>query len=108
MIVPEHGFPHHFFNPTREGLLRLFGASAEKARVFVPAMGHPINGIWSVLGLYRDCLPEPERSKFLSMTVADIMAQPIEQWIRQDIARALSEEGRARLAANWCIEIVKQ
>jgi SAM-dependent methyltransferase len=107
MIVPEHGFPHHFFNPTREGLARLFRTTAKDAHIFVPAMGHPINGVISVLDLYQNSLPEPQRQKFLSMTVREILARSIEAWIREDIATALSEVGRMRLAANICIELVK-
>jgi SAM-dependent methyltransferase len=108
MVVPEHGYPHHFFNPTREGLVRLFDRTDDTAHVFVPAMGHAINGVWSVLALYRDSLPEPQREKFLSLSVRDILSRPIEDWITQDIASALSEEGRRRLAANFCIKLVKQ
>jgi len=107
MIVPEHGYPHHFFNPTREGLARLFGRAPDGARVFVPAMGHPINGLWTLLAVYRDSLPASQRDAFLSLTVGDIVARPMEDWIGADLARMLSEEGRTRLAANYCIEFVK-
>jgi len=107
MIVPEHGYPHHFFNPTREGLARLFDRTSDAARVFVPAMGHPINALWAVLAFYRDSLPELHRDTFLQLTVRDILARSMEEWLMQDVALALSEEGRARLAGNFCIEFVK-
>jgi hypothetical protein len=108
MIVPEHGFPHHYFNPTGEGLLQLFGADAEGARLFVPAMGHPINGVHSVLDVYAEGLPQRERERFLRLTVGEILATPIEGWLPADIAIALSPEGRRRLAANFCLELVKK
>lgn len=107
MIVPEHGFPHHYFNPTREGLVQLFGPAAAGARVFVPAIGHPINGVHSVLSVYADGLPDAARQTFLDLRVGDILSTPIEGWLAADIAVGLSEEGRRRLAANFCIEIVK-
>jgi hypothetical protein len=41
------------------------------------------------------------------MSVADILSKPVEHWIGEDIATALSESGRLRLAANYCIEFTK-
>lgn len=108
MIVPEHGFPHHYFNPTREGLVQLFGRHARDARVFVPAIGHAINGVHSVLGLYADGLADSDRRRFLALRVGDILATPVEDWISADIAVRLSDESRRRLAANFCIELVKR
>jgi SAM-dependent methyltransferase len=108
MIVPEHGFPHHYFNPTREGLVRLFGADGEGARVFVPAIGHPINGVHSVLSAYAEGLREPDRRQFMNLRVRDLLGTSIEGWLAADIAVGLSEESRRRLAANFCIELVKK
>jgi SAM-dependent methyltransferase len=107
MIIPEHGVPHHFFNPTREGLARLFGRTTENSLVFVPALGHPINAIWTVVNFYRDSLPEAQRGSFLALTMRELLARPMEEWIAQDVALALNEEGRMRLAGNLCIEFVK-
>jgi SAM-dependent methyltransferase len=107
MIVPEHGAPHHFYNPTRAGLARLFDRTGETARVFVPPMGHPINGVWSVLAAYRDALPEAQRGAFGALTVSELLARPIEEWIGHELATAVDQEARLRLAANLCIELVK-
>jgi hypothetical protein len=60
-------------------------------------MGHPINGVWSTLALYRDTLPEAEREKFVGLTVRELLAQPVEEWITRDIAVSLSEEECALL-----------
>lgn len=109
MIVPEHGFPHHYFNPTREGLLALFATGTATSRVFVPHVGHAINGLHTVLRLYADSLPPSShaRARFLELSVAEILATPIEGWLDQDVAQELSDEGRMRLAANFGVEIVK-
>lgn len=108
MIAPEHGFPHHYFNPTREGLSQLFGRHAAGARVFVPHMGHPINGVHSVLGVYAETLPADVKERFLKLTIGDILAKSIEEWLPEEIATAMSDEGRARLAANFCIELTRK
>jgi SAM-dependent methyltransferase len=107
MIVPEHGYPHHFFNPTREGIARLFDRTSETARVFVPETGHPINAVWTVLAFYRDSLPESQRAAFSSLTVREFLSRPMEHWMTQDIARALGDDGRTGLAGNFCIEFTK-
>jgi SAM-dependent methyltransferase len=108
MIVPEHGYPHHYFNPTREGLARLFQTTPAESRIFIPPMGHPINGVHSVLNLYHLALPAPQREKFLNLTVRDLLSQSIEHWVAEDIATAMPEEDRPVLAANFAIELVKR
>jgi len=108
MIVPEHGFPHHFFNPTREGLALLFRHVDGEARIFVPELGHPINGVRTVLDLYTNSLPAPQREKLLALTVHDLLAHSVADWVKEDIATAMSEDGRMCLAANLSIELVKR
>jgi len=106
MIVPEHGYPHHFFNPTIEGLKRLF-ASSKVERVFIPRMGHPVNGVRSILDLYLHNLPENVQKKFLRMSVSDLLAGSLEECIEKEFAAQLSEEGRRRLAANFALRVKK-
>jgi hypothetical protein len=88
--------------------VRLFGADGEGARVFVPAIGHPINGVHSVLSAYAEGLREPDRRQFMNLRVRDLLGTSIEGWLAADIAVGLSEESRRRLAANFCIELVKK
>jgi len=102
MIVPEHGYPHHFYNPTREGLANLF-RSLSIERLFVPHTGHPINGVRAILEVYGECLPPDEREKFVKMSVADLLAGSLLDAIDQDHCKSLNEAGRWRLAANYCI-----
>jgi SAM-dependent methyltransferase len=102
MIVPEHGFPHHFYNPTRKGLEHLF-RRLRMERLFIPYMGHPINGVRTVLEIYRDCLPADQRTKFLKMSVSDLLSGALVDAIGQAHCTSLNEEGRWRLAANYCI-----
>jgi SAM-dependent methyltransferase len=102
MIVPEHGYPHHFYNPTRKGLEHLF-RRLRMERLFIPYMGHPINGVRTVLEIYRDCLPADRRAKFLEMSVSDLLSGELVDAIGMDHCTSLNDEGRWRLAANYCI-----
>jgi SAM-dependent methyltransferase len=108
MIVPEHGFPHHYFNPTAEGIATLFSGIAKVESVRVPFMGHPINGVRSVLYRYAHSLPPKQREKFLRMSVEQLLEGTVEEKIRSDIGTALSEEGRRRLAANFVVVARKE
>lgn len=107
MIVPEHGYPYHFFNPTIEGLKRLF-PSSQVERIFVPRMGHAMNGVRSILDLYAHNLPDQTKKKFLRMTVSELLAGTLEECIDKDFAVQLSEEGRRRLAANFALRVRKE
>jgi SAM-dependent methyltransferase len=102
MIVPEHGYPHHYYNPTREGLAHLF-RSIRTERVFIPHLGHPINGVRAILETYAGYLPADRREKFLEMSVSDLLGGSLLDAINQDHCASLAEEGRWRLAANYCI-----
>jgi hypothetical protein len=107
MIVPEHGYPHHFFNPTMEGLKRLFASSTQVESVYVPTMGHPMNGVRSVLDLYLVGLPESLKSKFKQLTVEQLLAGSLEKALGEDIATQLGPEARRRLAANYVLRARK-
>src|SRR5262249_15645114 len=102
------GYPHHFFNPTIEGLKRLFPASNTIQRVFIPVLGHPINGVRSVLDLYACGLPMETKENFLRMTVAELLSRSLEEAVRKDFSVRLCEEGRRRLAANFAIQLRKE
>lgn len=103
MIVPEHGFPHHYFNPTIEGLMYLFKGGAKIEKVQIPFLGHPMNGVRSVLSVYAHNLPESTRERFMRMSVEDLLAGTLEEKIVSEVGEALSEEGRRMLAANFSI-----
>jgi len=107
MIVPEHGYPHHFFNPTIEGLKSLFSGIAQVETTYVPVLGHPMNGLRSILDLYLWSLPEALKGRFKTMTVEELLAGTLEESIRTDIAVRVSEEGVRRLAANYAIRVRK-
>jgi hypothetical protein len=70
-------------------------------------MGHPINGLRSVLDLYMVGLPEAVRVKFKQMTVEQLLSGSLEQALGQDFATALGQEARRKLAANYAVRARK-
>ncbi|MEA3276470.1 MAG: methyltransferase domain-containing protein [Pseudomonadota bacterium] len=100
-LQAEHGYPHHYFDATREGLRKLFDGLLKVDGHLVPDAGHPIQVLLQVLGIYHDHLPPAERQTFAGLTVGEILARrPWTEWIGDPLMTALSEEGRWTIAAT--------
>ncbi len=97
-LQPEHGYPHHYYNMTQDGLLNLFtrlGARVEQKGV--AGWGHPIYAGQWFLSSYLQHLPPDERRKLNAMTVADFLN--LKRTAEEPIVGRLSEKGRRVLAA---------
>src|ERR1700728_505896 len=102
-LQPEHGYPNHFYNMTRQGIANLFSGELIVDRHFVPASGLPIWGLHSILSQYRAHLKEPLRERFNNMTVADLLAKPPVELLEQELVTALDEEGNWILACTTAL-----
>jgi len=107
MIVPEHGYPHHYFNPTREGLMQLFGRNKETARVYIPTSGQPINGLQLLLNSYSNDLPERLRARFDKLTIGEIRGRELSSWFSDEVVTGLPLAGQVKIATNFAIEFKK-
>ncbi|MDE2363471.1 MAG: class I SAM-dependent methyltransferase [Hyphomicrobiales bacterium] len=97
-LQPLHGYPHHYFNMTHEGLRTLFEPHLEIVRQDVTAPLHPV---WSISWQLRDwarALPEKSRKQFLRMRVEDLIGYPAAM-LDEPFARDLPEKARFGLAA---------
>lgn len=99
----EHGYPHHYFGMTRMGLRRLFGDNINIEKHYVPMSGHPVWALWMSLQTYRDGLPAAEKSKFESLTVADILEKSPVDHLGTDWVSALNEEARWKIATTTAL-----
>jgi SAM-dependent methyltransferase len=106
-LQPEHGYPEHYFNMTRSGLRRLFEGKGEVLRQFVPAACHPMYALHWFLQVYAASLPDQERHEFESLTVAEVLARPPEQWAHDSVGEALPEHARWILAAGSALILRK-
>lgn len=97
-LQPLHGFPHHYFNMTHEGLRTLFEGRLSIERQEVPPPMHPVWGIAWQLRSWADGLPAKTRKQFMHMRVQDLIAHPI-GLLEQPFARDLPKEKQFELAA---------
>lgn len=73
-LQPEHGYPHHYYNMTQDGLAHLFASlGATLDRQWVPDWGHPLYAGQWFMSSYLDGLPPEERRALESMTIADFL-----------------------------------
>jgi len=96
-LQPLHGYPHHYYNMTREGLLALF-APLQDSRLEIYGAMQPLWALNWFLASYKAGLPESERERFERLTVADLLRDPRE--LETDpLVLELSEAARTELAS---------
>ena len=76
LLQPAHGYPHHYFNATPQGLRRLFEAENLDLDAATLTPIHPIWAISWILGSWAQGLPEEARQDFEKLTVAELMVHP--------------------------------
>ncbi len=77
-LQPRHGYPHHYYNMTAQGLLNLFPDLAER-RIEVYGAMRPLWCVQWILARYAAGLPEDERARFATTTVAELSIDPLLQ-----------------------------
>lgn len=104
-LQPLHGYPHHYYNMTRDGLRNLF-AGLEVVDQSVPLSCHPIESLRWFLMSYELGLPPDVRRRFSRMRVRDFMALPRGDALarrREPIVDALSTNARFEIASATCL-----
>lgn len=96
-LQPYHGYPHHYFNATAQGLRRLFEDALLVEDVQVVDATHPIWALQWILRSWSDGLAPDVRKKFHKMSVADLMRAPSDQ-IESAFCRQLAPEKLLELA----------
>ncbi len=97
-LQPLHGYPHHYFNMTHEGLRALFEPHLAIERQEVNAATHPVWAVAWQLRAWAEGLPPAAKKAFLRLRVSDLVGFPgpllDEPW-----ARELPVEKQFELAA---------
>lgn len=104
-LQPLHGYPHHYYNMTAEGIKNLF-PGLQVDDVYVPLSLHPIQAIRWILFSYVNGLPEGDRKTFENMRVKDIFVLPqFDAFYRKKIPfiHNLSEAATSEVAAGHCL-----
>ena len=105
-LQPEHGYPHHYYNMTQDGLVNLFTrCEATLETKAVPDWGHPLSASQWFLSEYLKYLPAQERTRMESLTIADYLR--LRRSRAEPIFANLSEDGRRILASATYATFVK-
>jgi SAM-dependent methyltransferase len=105
-LQPEHGYPNHFYNMTRQGLAHLFtGLHVEQH--FVPRSGAPIWALHWIASEYANHLTPAAKQEFLSMSLRDLLAKSPVEHLEGLIVRDLSDAGNWILASSTAMILSK-
>jgi SAM-dependent methyltransferase len=98
-LQPYHGYPHHYFNMTRNGLRSLFEDRLEIVEQGVPGYFHPAWTVRWILNAWAAGLSASARESFRTAPVADLMDFTIDEMSRDYVAE-LGPEKQFELASG--------
>ena len=98
-LQPLHGYPEHYYNMTREGIINLFNQQLEISNSFVYKSGHPIHSLRWIIESWSNGLPDDIRERFLDLRIADLLDDPYLQ-LEKDYAKCLDSEKVKELAST--------
>ncbi|MCO6429704.1 MAG: class I SAM-dependent methyltransferase [Deltaproteobacteria bacterium] len=104
-LQPLHGYPHHYYNMTQQGLENLFEGSLDKVASGPINFGQPIFSLSWFLGSYCAALPKREQERFKNMRVSELLA-PGSAYLGAEFVTSVSSEGKKELSCcNYLIGI---
>jgi SAM-dependent methyltransferase len=98
-LQPLHGYPHHYYNMTGQGLRALFERHLEIDEHLVGGGGHPIWSLTWIVRSWADGLDGRTRKQFLKMPLGDLLAEPT-TLLERPWARELPNEKNFELAST--------
>jgi len=106
-LQPRHGYPNHYYNMTREGLVNLF-PDLQVVESDVPNYLHPMAAITWILSGYFQGLPAELQQDFLDAKVGDLLRLfPTGKSLDHPLFARLSPEMREALACGNFIRAIK-
>ncbi|MDC0368882.1 class I SAM-dependent methyltransferase [Opitutales bacterium] len=106
LMCPYHDFPDHYYNMTHSGLKNLFEEFLEIDNQDIIASGLPIFSLTWILNSWANGLDEDTRKSFLSMSVQELLADPV-QYLDRPFVKNLSKEKNFELAATTALWATK-
>lgn len=105
-LQPVHGYPHHYFNATPQGLKRLFEDELDTKEPEVTPAFHPAWALSWILNSWSRGLDAATREKFETMTVAELMRDP---WphMQDGFIANLSRDAQRELASGSVLRATK-
>lgn len=99
-LQPYHGYPHHYFNATHQGIQRLFEDVLDIRDVSSGGAGHPIFTLHWLLRSWVHGLPDETKKQFTAMSIAEILASEPEIFLTHPISN-LNAETLRELACSF-------
>jgi len=97
-LQPLHGYPHHYYNMTGQGLRALFERKLEIDQHLVIYSNLPIWSLNWIVNSWAQGLSEQTREQFLSLRLKDLLTNPMDL-LNQPWVRELSDEKNFELAS---------
>ncbi len=96
-LQPMHGYPHHYFNMTKNGMKVLFEEHLDIETQFVTEGTGPISSLTWFLQNWADALSKKDRKKFARMRIGDFIGRST-KYDNQPFITNLPEEKNSELA----------
>ena len=97
-LQPLHGYPHHYFNMSHQGLRSLFERSLHIDRQEVPPSVRPVWSLAWIVQSWAQGLPTDVREHFLDLPLRSFL-RSAEAMLDEPFVRKLSEEKNFELAS---------
>lgn len=105
-LQPLHGYPHHYYNMSHQGLRSLFGHHLTVTDQDVLASTGPIWALTWIVQRWAAQLPPAQRDQFLSLCMSDLTENPI-ALLAQPWVAALPKEAQFELASATALFATK-
>lgn len=105
-LQPLHGYPHHYYNMSAQGLKNLFAQNLEIFDHYVPASTYPIWTLSWILSSWTQGLTPDTAEAFKNMKVRDFLCSPI-SLLGEKFVSELSVEKNFELASATVLRAKK-
>lgn len=102
LLQPVHGYPHHYYNMTAQGLANLFEPEIIVHRHEVPDSVLPIWSLTWILSSWAQGLSGDALSEFKNLRVSDLLDNP-QSYLDRPFVRGLAKEKNMELASATVI-----
>lgn len=102
LLQPVHGYPHHYYNMTGQGLRNLFADLLDVERIDVPDYLLPIWSLTWICSSWAAGLTGSARDEFLDLRVGELMGSPAPHFGRRYVTE-LPPEVNSELASGHAL-----
>lgn len=107
LLQPLHGYPHHYYNMTHQGLRSLFDHSMTIDAQDVPTSGWPIWTLTWFLQRWDAQLTPEVRESFRGKTIGELL-EPASNYLEEAWVKSLPKEAQFELASMTTITATKR